>query len=283
VQDKNGDTFEIVTNAAYLKSEVDQKPRKMTLVVRAKEIDDTLDKLRSTVAILERKITAQENARELAAHDMRNNIGAIISITSILENSKPTQKQLKWLKMIKNIGSDTLELLEASNGYAQMETGTYTPELKKFDLFHVIHKEMQEVLEKNDAKRISFQYSINGNFLNEFENKLFLHADLFYFKRLFRNILTNAVEASPQREQIFIAIHTPDHLIIEVTNKGMVPDELQDNFFEKYTTSGKEKGTGLGTYIAKLITEIHGGNISFKTSKKEGTTIKIDLPKNLLT
>ncbi|MGB3776704.1 MAG: PAS domain-containing sensor histidine kinase [Leeuwenhoekiella sp.] len=282
VQDKNGKRFDIVTNAAYLKGEVDQKPRKMTLVVRAKDIDDTLNKLRLTVEILERKISAQENARELAEHDMRNNLGAIISIASILEHSEPTEKQIKWLKMIKDIGSDTLELLEASDGYAKMEVGNYKPKVTIFNVFDIITTEMEEVKEKNASKELNIKYSLNGSNKKSNELELKLKADLFYIKRLFRNILTNAVEASPNKAAIEINAMIENNLAIEVVNQGMVPSVMQDNFFEKYTTEGKEKGTGLGTYIAKLITETHGGNISYKTSKEDGTSILINFPESML-
>ncbi|PRP66440.1 ATP-binding protein [Nonlabens agnitus] len=59
---------------------------------------------------------------------------------------------------------------------------------------------------------------------------------------------------------------------------GMIPEEIQPTFFEKYTTSGKDRGTGLGTYIAKMIAGFHGGNISFISSKEQGTTLFVVLP-----
>ncbi|WP_051907959.1 PAS domain-containing sensor histidine kinase [Flavimarina sp. Hel_I_48] len=282
VQDKYGKKFDIVTNAAYMDGEVDKKPRKMTLVVRAKDIDDTLNKLRLTIEILESKITAQDNAKELAEHDMRNNLGAIVSIASILENSKPTEDQLKWLKMIKNIGNDTLELLEASNGYAKMEGGNYKPKMQNFDLFEVIKFQMQEIIENNVDKEISPQYFLDGRELEKEGQQLELNADRFYIKRLFKNLLNNAAEASPKKATVNISVNTDKSLLIEVTNQGLIPDTMRDNFFEKYTTAGKDKGTGLGTYIAKLITETHGGSISFKTNDEVGTTIYINFPKDMM-
>ena len=60
-------------------------------------------------------------------------------------------------------------------------------------------------------------------------------------------------------------------------NWGMVPEQVRPCFFEKYATSGKKDGNGLGTYMAHMVVTSHGGSISFKSSKDEGTTVKMEL------
>jgi len=96
---------------------------------------------------------------------------------------------------------------------------------------------------------------------------------------MFTNILKNALEASPDKKTVTITcIFTEKDLHIIVHNHGIVPESIRHNFFEKYITYGKSSGTGLGTYSAKLIAEAHGGQISFSTSEKDGTTVIISLP-----
>jgi two-component system, sensor histidine kinase and response regulator len=53
---------------------------------------------------------------------------------------------------------------------------------------------------------------------------------------------------------------------------------MRDNFFDKYTTSGKSKGTGLGTYSAKLMARTQSGTIKLDSSKQDETTVVITLP-----
>ncbi|MFW5807991.1 MAG: ATP-binding protein [Spirochaetota bacterium] len=53
---------------------------------------------------------------------------------------------------------------------------------------------------------------------------------------------------------------------------------MRDTFFEKYITSGKQGGTGLGTYIARIMTEIQGGTIEMTTDERTGTTVTFSLP-----
>lgn len=62
-----------------------------------------------------------------------------------------------------------------------------------------------------------------------------------------------------------------------IHNKGTVPDSLRDTFFDKYTTANKAQGTGLGTYSAKLMTEVQGGKIRFMSNYKRGTVLHVVL------
>jgi signal transduction histidine kinase len=62
-----------------------------------------------------------------------------------------------------------------------------------------------------------------------------------------------------------------------VINQGEVPAEIRERFFEKYATSGKSRGTGLGTYSARLIARAHGGDIAMQ-SQSGTVTVTVTLP-----
>ena len=93
------------------------------------------------------------------------------------------------------------------------------------------------------------------------------------------NLLKNAVEASPRQSRVTVKISAENDILITIHNFGVVPEEIQSRFFEKYATSGKESGTGIGTYSAKLMAEVQGGEIAFDSSGEEGTTITVRFPK----
>jgi len=69
------------------------------------------------------------------------------------------------------------------------------------------------------------------------------------------------------RDRVWLAIH----------NAGDVPEALRDRLFEKYATSGKAGGTGLGAYSARLIVENLGGTIACLSGEGQGTTLFFDL------
>lgn len=278
VQGKDKKPFEIIANAAFLRTKDGREKRKMTLVVRAKELEDTIVRLRTTIEILERKLETQDIANRLAEHDLRNRLSSIVSVADILSNTDVDDEQRKWVDTIKRIGKDTLLLLSSARDFASMERGEYQPDISEFDLIGNMAKLTKDYLESISSKKLHIELTLNGHEVEPGADELIIEGDQFYLEHMFQNLLGNAIDASPDNENIFIAIEKEESLIIRFSNMGMIPEEIQENFFEKYTTSGKERGTGLGTYIAKMIADFHGGDISFTSSAEKGTTLAVSLP-----
>jgi two-component system, cell cycle sensor histidine kinase and response regulator CckA len=113
------------------------------------------------------------------------------------------------------------------------------------------------------------------------------------FQQVIRNLLANAIEASPQDGTIYIEtgvtipsekahqtgeLESAMYFEMKVKNLGSVipPDELGkvfDPFFTK-----KTYGTGLGLTLTKKVIAEHKGSISVKSSDKDGTTFTVWLP-----
>jgi len=95
---------------------------------------------------------------------------------------------------------------------------------------------------------------------------------------MFSNLIKNALEASPEGAAVTISMDRESSGVVRIHNPGVVPKEIREHFFDKYVTSGKSSGTGLGTYSARLIAETQGGKIALSTSESDGTTISVLLP-----
>src|SRR5260221_90261 len=80
------------------------------------------------------------------------------------------------------------------------------------------------------------------------------------------------------------AYQTPGKAHISVYNQGTSPPQaVLDQLFRAYGRlrgTGRQKGSGLGLYIARSIVEAHGGEILLQRSTEEnqGTTFSLDLP-----
>jgi hypothetical protein len=108
--------------------------------------------------------------------------------------------------------------------------------------------------------------------------------DSFALGQVFRNILENAIAASPNPGRIEIhaaAARLSRQPAVELRFRdqgpGLNPEQRQRIFEPFFTT--KSKGTGLGMAIALRIVEAHGGTIEVGTSPGPGAEIVVRLPK----
>ena len=76
-------------------------------------------------------------------------------------------------------------------------------------------------------------------------------------------------------------VTTGDRLIVRIADTGKgIPQELHHRLFDLFfTTKPVGKGTGLGLSIAyQIITENHGGKLSFTSEVDKGTEFTIEIP-----
>jgi two-component system NtrC family sensor kinase len=133
--------------------------------------------------------------------------------------------------------------------------------------------------------------------------------------QVFMNLLTNAIDAIEEDSQengiwqvvndkptwirkdkkvaeiliqteILTDTQTPDmqkcdRLIVKISDNGKgIPEELRNRLFDLFfTTKPVGKGTGLGLSIAyQIVTENHGGKLSFSSELGKGTEFTIEIP-----
>jgi len=95
------------------------------------------------------------------------------------------------------------------------------------------------------------------------------------------NLVRNAAQAIRKNGTIEIqtALHNSSFEIRVSDSGGGVPPEARDKIFDIFFTT-KQGGTGLGLTIVKQIVEAHGGDVTFESAEKKGTTFIIHLPTN---
>jgi sensor histidine kinase regulating citrate/malate metabolism len=160
-----------------------------------------------------------------------------------------------------------------------METGRYQYSPDAVDLSVVINsviKDLTALLKTYGAKIHISQPSFPqqpepaANFMALVEENLCYS--------LFANLIRNAIEACTSGDIIQIVLsYEKNDCVIAITNPGSIPEQIRTSFFEKYVTSGKKQGTGLGTYSAKLMTTTQNGSIAMHSSEQE-ICITVKLP-----
>jgi PAS domain S-box-containing protein len=105
--------------------------------------------------------------------------------------------------------------------------------------------------------------------------------DRAQIRRVFLNIIRNAMEAMPKGGQLKIWTEEKnDRAVVHIADTGVgIPEETMARIFEPFFTT-KDFGTGLGLAIVQQIIDEHNGQIFCQSKVGEGTTFSIALPLN---
>jgi signal transduction histidine kinase len=107
-----------------------------------------------------------------------------------------------------------------------------------------------------------------------------LRLDARRLRRVFFNLLHNAVDVMPGGGAIFLRFQLNDKEVVtemEDTGPGIAP-EIADRLFQPFATHGKPHGSGLGLSICKKIVEDHGGRIAVRHEPGHGAVFSFTLP-----
>lgn len=230
-------------------------------------------------ALAELQVNSQEKDRILraVAHDLRNPIGGIASLTGVMadENFNPEQQELINLIRETSINSMELinEILEATNSTSVL-----------------LNKEPVEInaLLNNSTELLRFKAAEKHQVISLITLPRPLQICISREKiwRVISNLISNAIKFSPEGSAILVkAEETEQEVKISVRDNGIgIPDKLKNQVFNMFTdakrpgTSG-EKSFGLGLSISQQIVEKHGGHIWFDSDTENGTTFYFTLPK----
>jgi signal transduction histidine kinase len=104
-------------------------------------------------------------------------------------------------------------------------------------------------------------------------------ADLFALGRVHRNLIVNAIQATPAGGRITVSARRDGgraRATVADTGCGIEPERLSAIFDDFVTT--KRRGLGLGLAISRKIVEQLGGSIGVESAVGRGTTFTLEFP-----
>ncbi len=236
--------------------------------------------IESFVDISEQKKLAslREDVERMTRHDLKAPLTGVIGLPDVLLDDPDMPDVFRpLLALIKESGLKMLGMINLSLDLYKMETGTYVLDPRPVELAKVLLDVGRELGPLCRARGVAIAYETDGA-PGLSGPVVVLGEELLYFS-LFSNLLKNAVEASPEEGEVVVAVTGRDMVWVSLTNAGAVPEAVRERFFEKYATSGKTGGTGLGAYSARLIVENLGGRLYFTSDAAAGTTLVCMLPR----
>jgi two-component system, OmpR family, phosphate regulon sensor histidine kinase PhoR len=213
------------------------------------------------------------------AHDLRTPLGAFTLATHILElrlagaNPDPDA-----MKMMRTLRRNTEQLDALVNGVLKENTQLMTElgvkiERRAFDLWPLVETIVLDLALLAGRG--------NTRLVNEVPDELSVRADAGLMRRVFQNLITNAITYAPGGTvRIGARAEGPDAPVecwVMDDGKG-IPASRIDRIFDALETDPERDGSGLGLAIVKTFVEAHGGEVSVSSVESHGATFRFTVP-----
>lgn len=229
---------------------------------------------------LEQTVQQRDEIDRVMRHDLKGPLSPILGMADMMmcdENLNDEQREN--LQLIRCAGEQMLGMIQRSLDLFKMETGRYRYQPANQDIIHILRRTMKR------HQRIASSYGAELVLKTATETLLFPVEDLLLYN-LLDNLVRNAIEASKPGDCVTIAVgechqndpFQPRELQLTIANPALVPEAIKATFFEKYVTSGKSQGTGIGAYSAWLIAKTMGGYLEMRSEPRVGTILTLTLP-----
>ncbi len=259
-----------------------------------------IDSHRRTDEALQQARRAAEQANQAKSryistisHELRTPLNSILGYAQLLqEDEKLGGQQAHAIRVIHRGGEHLLSLIEGTLDIARIESGKLALEVRPMAFADTV-REVASLFElQARGKGLGFGFEPAGRLPEA------VRADEKRVRQILINLLGNAVKFTRQGQVRLRVAYAREmaHFEVHDTGPGMTPLELE-RVFEPFArgqgdraSSGADPlpgtpdptvtGTGLGLTIAKMLTDLMGGELTVRSAPGQGSvfTVRLFLP-----
>jgi CheY-like chemotaxis protein len=248
--------------------EIDSHRRTDEQLQRAKQAADAANQAKS------RYVSA-------ISHELRTPLNSILGYAQLLDEDPGLPAHRKQaVGVIRRGGEHLLGLIEGTLDIARIESGKLTLEPKPMQLRSALQQIVQMFELQAVSKGLRFEHDIESA-------PPVVRADERRLTQILINVLGNAVKFTASGRVAFRAAHLRDMAVFEIedTGPGIAEADLE-RIFEPFSRGAHAAeagiappsgGTGLGLTIAKMLTDLMGGEMTVSSKVGAGTLFRIRL------
>ncbi len=223
----------------------------------------------------------REEYLAFVAHDLRTPLSAISLSTRVLElllarNRTETPETTQKLKVLtRNVRrvQDLIGKILEENSNLETEVGVKL-ERREFDLWPLVESLIHDLHPVAGTNTTRLTNTLPEDFV--------AYADASLLRRVFQNLIANAIFYTPRGEVIIGARETGSGGDVECfvrDNGGGIPPERCRTVFDKHESDpDRVGGLGLGLAIVKTFVEAHSGAVTVESELGLGSTFRFTLP-----
>jgi signal transduction histidine kinase len=214
----------------------------------------------------------------LVTHELRGPMASVVGCAATLRQRWRTltfDQRESFLGLIEEETSRLASLVGDVLDTSRLEAGTFTYSFADVDMEAVV-REVAGFVDLGNEE-VAIRTEVAGPLPP-------IRGDRERLRQVVMNLLTNAVKYTEPGDEVEVGAALENgSLAVSVRDHGPgISKEEQRLIFEKFRRAGTghstKPGAGLGLFIARSITEAHGGTIEVESEPGEGATFVVRLP-----
>jgi len=253
-----------ITEREQMQRKLQEYSQQLEMLVekRTKQLKDAQERL-----LRSQRLAAIGELAGMVAHDLRNPLMGIAGAVYYLKTKSASKLENTEIRMLK--------IIEENIAYANKIVSDLQEYSKEIRL------EIEETRVKTLLKESLASVIIPDNIevIDKTVGSHKIEVDVAKIKRVFINIIKNAIDAMPEGGKLEIKSRkdqTCTEIIFTDTGIG-IPEDLLPKIGKPLVTT-KAKGMGFGLAICNRIMEAHKGKLSIQSEVGKGTTVKLTFP-----
>lgn len=215
------------------------------------------------------------------SHELKTPLNVIFSAIQLLgiyNTGTHKDKREKYLVIMKHNCYRLMKLINNLLDITKLDSGFLKLKLKNYNIVNVVEDIVCSVRPFAKYKNMSLTFDTNV------EEKI-MAFDLDKVERIILNLMSNSVKFTKADGHIFVnVLDKKDKVYIGVKDTGIgIPKDKLNVIFERFgqvdkTLNRNCEGSGMGLYLVKSFTNMHGGEIKVRSELGKGSEFIVELP-----
>lgn len=243
------------------------------------EAEDIADNFNSMLSVLQNLEDVRQEFVSNVSHELKTPITSVKVLAESLIDQEDVPLELYQefmvdindeLERMNKIINDLLTLVKMDKNASEVTIA----EVNINEFVERILKQLQPIADKRNIEIIF-----------ESVRPVVAQIDEVKLEMAFRNLIENAIKYNYDNGWVRVSLNA-DHkfMYLKVSDSGVgIPEELQDNIFERFYRVDKARsretgGNGLGLAITRNAILLHRGSIKVHSIEQQGTTFAVRIP-----